>query len=144
MSRNKIIQPGSYLLLQCPTEQQEITPIHRAVVSTTAPTKQLYLCIRAYAWHVFKWTYRKQIPERLQHGYRTAQALCSVKHGEGLIIITGLDTGADPELSLARTLSGTHTYTHKLASTHARAHTPYKPVIKHLPQGEKKNAHTVS
>lgn len=50
----------------------------------------------------------------------------SVKHGEELIIITGLDTGADPELSLARTLSGTHTHTHtpprKLASIHAHTH----------------------
>lgn len=43
-------------------------------------------------------------------GHRTAEPVCSVKHGEGLIIITGLDTGAAPELSLARPFSGdTHT-----------------------------------
>lgn len=65
--------------------------------------------------------------KRLAHrenssGHRTAETVCSVKQGEeGLIIITGLDTGAAPELSLARPLSG-DTHTHTLASTHTYIH----------------------
>jgi len=53
------------------------------------------------------------------HGHESAEPVCSVKHGGGLIIITGLDTGAAPELSLARPLSGdTHTHTGLDAHTH--------------------------
>ena len=62
----------------------------------------------------------------------TAEPVCPVKHGEGLLTIIGLNIGADPELSLARPLSGdTHTgfYTH----TQAHTYTPYKWVIKRLP-----------
>lgn len=73
-----------------------------------------------------KCTYVEQIIKTLTHnnysdGHRTAWALRSVKCSEGLIIITGLDTGAAPELSLTRTLS--EDYTHILASTHIPIYT---------------------
>ena len=78
------------------------------------------------------------------NGHRTAEPVCSVKHGEGLIIITRLDTGAAPVLSLARTLSReTHTlvpfiHIHTHTHTSTNKYTPYKWVIKGLPLGEKK------
>ena len=87
------------------------------------------------------------------NGHRTAEPVCSVKHGEGLIIITRLDTGAAPVLSLARTLSREthtlvpfiriHTHTHTHTHIDKQIHTVQMGNQRFAPGG-KKNAQMVS